>query len=200
MIGASAPFLTLQLSMVGLSSSSFLPSSLATSSSDSGGAFTLLDATQGEEERDDGDAEQCRGGGTEPRRQCGGAPPSPAAKPNAACWEVSAVLSRLSHPILPSLLGRLETPDLLAWVLPYCPSGDLNALRHSHSADDIFSPSATRFYLCEVLLALSHLHSLGIVYRDLKPENILVQVSSHPYRLRPLPPPPAPAFHHHLPL
>uniref|UniRef100_A0A1D1Y0H1 non-specific serine/threonine protein kinase n=1 Tax=Anthurium amnicola TaxID=1678845 RepID=A0A1D1Y0H1_9ARAE len=94
-----------------------------------------------------------------------------------ARWEVS-VLSRLSHPFLPTLLGRVETPSLLGWALPYCPGGDLNALRQS-LPDGVFSPSAIRFYLSELLLALAHLHSLGIVYRDLKPENVLLQASGH---------------------
>ncbi|XP_038984133.1 serine/threonine-protein kinase UCN-like [Phoenix dactylifera] len=106
---------------------------------------------------------------------------SPTAKPDAdrrARWELS-VLSRLApHPFLPSLLGSLETPDLLAWAVPFCPGGDLNALRYSLS-DRIFSPAAIRFYLSEIVSALAHLHSLSIVYRDLKPENVLLQASGH---------------------
>ncbi|XP_017695979.2 serine/threonine-protein kinase UCN-like [Phoenix dactylifera] len=106
---------------------------------------------------------------------------SPTAKPDAdrrARWELS-VLSRLgSHHFLPSLLGSLETPDLLAWAVPFCPGGDLNALRYSLS-DRIFSPAAIRFYVSEIVSALAHLHSLGIVYRDLKPENVLLQASGH---------------------
>ncbi|KAG1363860.1 serine/threonine-protein kinase UCN [Cocos nucifera] len=106
---------------------------------------------------------------------------SPTAKPDAdrrARWELS-VLSRLGpHPFLPSLLGSLETPDLLAWGVPFCPGRDLNALRYSLS-DHIFSPTAIRFYLSEIVSALAHLHSLGIVYRDLKPENVLLQASGH---------------------
>jgi p70 ribosomal S6 kinase len=39
--------------------------------------------------------------------------------------------------------------------------------------------NVARFYLAEILLALGHLHSLGIVYRDLKPENIILDELGH---------------------
>ncbi|XP_020266345.1 LOW QUALITY PROTEIN: serine/threonine-protein kinase UCN-like, partial [Asparagus officinalis] len=60
----------------------------------------------------------------------------------------------------------------------FLPAGDLNSLRHSLS-DGIFSSSAIRFYLSEILSALSHLHALSIVYRDLKPENVLIDSGGH---------------------
>ncbi|EER99080.2 serine/threonine-protein kinase UCNL [Sorghum bicolor] len=94
-----------------------------------------------------------------------------------ARWEVS-VLSRLAHPHLPSLLGCAETPDLLAWALPYCPGGDLNELRHAQP-DRVFSPAAIRFYVAEVVSALAELHATGIAYRDLKPENVLLRADGH---------------------
>ncbi|XP_073010386.1 serine/threonine-protein kinase UCNL-like [Typha latifolia] len=105
---------------------------------------------------------------------------SPTMKPESdrrARWEVS-VLSGLSHPFLPSLFASFETPELLAWAIPFCSGGDLNALRHSLS-DQVFSSAAIRFYLSEIVSALAHLHSLNIVYRDLKPENVLIQSSGH---------------------
>ncbi|XP_059665216.1 serine/threonine-protein kinase UCNL-like [Cornus florida] len=97
-----------------------------------------------------------------------------------ARWELS-VLSRLSdptHPFLPTLIGSFETHDFLCWAVPYCPGGDLNVLRYRQT-DRVFSPTVIRFYLAEIVCALEHLHTMGIVYRDLKPENILIQQSGH---------------------
>jgi len=43
----------------------------------------------------------------------------------------------------------------------------------------MFTEEDVKFYLAESLLALTHLHSLGIIYRDLKPENILLDEEGH---------------------
>lgn len=43
----------------------------------------------------------------------------------------------------------------------------------------MFTEQDVKFYLAELLLALGHLHSLGIIYRDLKPENILLDAEGH---------------------
>jgi serine/threonine protein kinase len=43
----------------------------------------------------------------------------------------------------------------------------------------MFSEEVASFYAAELVLALEHLHSLGIIYRDLKPENCLLDVEGH---------------------
>jgi serine/threonine protein kinase len=42
-----------------------------------------------------------------------------------------------------------------------------------------FPEQRVRFYAAEIVCAIAHLHSLGIVYRDLKPENILLDSDGH---------------------
>ncbi|XP_043541104.1 ribosomal protein S6 kinase alpha-4-like, partial [Chiloscyllium plagiosum] len=44
---------------------------------------------------------------------------------------------------------------------------------------DHFSEADVRIYIGEIVLALEHLHKLGIVYRDVKLENILLDSEGH---------------------
>lgn len=45
--------------------------------------------------------------------------------------------------------------------------------------EGMFLEETARFYVCELIIALEHLHELGIIYRDLKPENIMLDTSGH---------------------
>ncbi len=41
------------------------------------------------------------------------------------------------------------------------------------------SEDQARNYICEIILAIEHLHQNNILYRDLKPENVLVTNDGH---------------------
>ncbi|XP_027347528.1 serine/threonine-protein kinase D6PK-like [Abrus precatorius] len=88
------------------------------------------------------------------------------------------ILQMLEHPFLPTLYAFIDAPKCLCFLTPFCPGGDLHALRQRHPSKR-FHESAVRFYASEVLLALEYLHMLGVIYRDLKPENVLVQSDGH---------------------
>lgn len=42
-----------------------------------------------------------------------------------------------------------------------------------------FTEDQARFYFCEILLAIEHLHKERIIFRDLKPENTLIDLDGH---------------------
>lgn len=54
-----------------------------------------------------------------------------------------------------------------------------NELYHLLSQMRNLPEPAAKFYAAEILLALEHIHSLGIVYCDLKPENVVLDVYGH---------------------
>lgn len=86
------------------------------------------------------------------------------------------VLSVASHPFIVGLHYAFQTPAKLYFVLDYCPGGEL--FFHL-SRMGKFDERMARFYGAELVVALEHLHSLGVVYRDLKPENILLDEMGH---------------------
>ena len=86
------------------------------------------------------------------------------------------VLSEVNHPFIMKLHFAFQSDEKLFLVLDYCAGGELffHLSRHRR-----FPENYTRFYAAELLLALGHLHSHGIIYRDLKPENVLLDSDGH---------------------
>ncbi|KAI5066446.1 hypothetical protein GOP47_0019070 [Adiantum capillus-veneris] len=82
------------------------------------------------------------------------------------------------HPFLPRLHLHFESDEHAFLVMDYCAGGDLYTLRQRQPEKSL-SETAIRFYAAELVLALEHLHGLGIVYRDLKPENVLISDAGH---------------------
>ena len=77
------------------------------------------------------------------------------------------VLAVADHPFIMKLHFAFQNGEKLYLVLDYCPGGELffHLCRHRR-----FPERVARFYAAELLLAIGHLHSIGIIYRDLKPE------------------------------
>ncbi|KAI8997074.1 kinase-like domain-containing protein [Pilobolus umbonatus] len=86
------------------------------------------------------------------------------------------ILEEVRHPFIVKLCYAFQTPVDLHMILDYAVGGEL--FRHLDH-EGMFSEPMAVFYAAELVLALEHLHSLGIVYRDLKPENCLLDREGH---------------------
>lgn len=80
------------------------------------------------------------------------------------------------NPFLIHLHYSFQTDDKLYFVMDYIPGGDM---AYHLEMKQRFNEKEVRFFAAEIVLALEHLHSCGIVYRDLKLENILVDGRGH---------------------
>lgn len=86
------------------------------------------------------------------------------------------ILSAINHPYIVKLHYAFQTSEKLAFVMEYCPGGDLGThlAREKH-----FPEEKARFYIVEIILALEELHRHGIIFRDLKPENVVLDNDGH---------------------
>uniref|UniRef100_A0A8K9V2M9 Ribosomal protein S6 kinase n=1 Tax=Oncorhynchus mykiss TaxID=8022 RepID=A0A8K9V2M9_ONCMY len=79
-------------------------------------------------------------------------------------------------PFLVTLHYAFQTDTKLHLILDYVNGGEL----FTHLVQRVrFKEQEVSLYSGEIVLALEHLHTLGIVYRDLKLENILMDSSGH---------------------
>ncbi|XP_052859880.1 ribosomal protein S6 kinase alpha-4 [Anopheles cruzii] len=79
-------------------------------------------------------------------------------------------------PFLAKLHYAFQTDSKLYLVLDYVIGGELFTHLYKHER---FSEEAVRIYVAEVIVAIEHLHKLGILYRDIKLENILIDAEGH---------------------
>jgi len=86
------------------------------------------------------------------------------------------ILKRVRHPFVVAMHCSFQSREKLFIIMDFLAGGEL-FLRLGR--EGIFLEKTAAFYLAEIILALDHLHTLGILHRDLKPENILLSSSGH---------------------
>ncbi|CAB1328198.1 unnamed protein product [Coregonus sp. 'balchen'] len=86
------------------------------------------------------------------------------------------ILETVRHPFIVDLLYAFQTGGKLYLILECLSGGELFMQLEK---EGIFMEDTACFYLGEIVLALGHLHSNGIIYRDLKPENIMLNHQGH---------------------
>jgi ribosomal protein S6 kinase beta len=86
------------------------------------------------------------------------------------------ILECVKNPFIVDLIYAFQTDGKLYLILEYLSGGELFM---QLEREGIFMEDMASFYLSEILLAIEHLHTQGIIYRDLKPENILLDMQGH---------------------
>lgn len=86
------------------------------------------------------------------------------------------LLEKIDNPFVISLYYAFQDEIQLYLVTEFVQGGDL--FYHLHR-EGLFSLERAKLYICEIIMALEHLHSLNCIYRDLKPENILLDYDGH---------------------
>mmetsp|Transcript_30002 Transcript_30002/g.33499 ORF Transcript_30002/g.33499 Transcript_30002/m.33499 type:complete len:333 (-) Transcript_30002:344-1342(-) len=86
------------------------------------------------------------------------------------------ILASTTHPNIISLYNTFQDKENLYYIMELAEEGELFHHLKKHGK---FTIPVAAFYLAELILALTYLHSLGIVHRDVKPENILLAKDFH---------------------
>eukprot|EP00811_Abedinium_folium_P000045 NODE_10040_length_1381_cov_2.332536.p1 GENE.NODE_10040_length_1381_cov_2.332536~~NODE_10040_length_1381_cov_2.332536.p1 ORF type:complete len:353 (-),score=59.92 NODE_10040_length_1381_cov_2.332536:146-1204(-) len=91
---------------------------------------------------------------------------------------VGVMARRSSCPYILELHASFQTPENFYYITEYCPYGDLFGILQVQ-ASGIFKESEARFYAAEIVVALTYLHTHGVIHRDVKLENVLLASDCH---------------------
>ncbi|KAI9256536.1 kinase-like domain-containing protein [Phascolomyces articulosus] len=85
-------------------------------------------------------------------------------------------LSKMNHPGIVRLYWTFKDNRSLYYVLDLARNGELYTYIRRLAPFDM---NTAQFYAAEILLAIEHIHSRGVIHRDIKPENILLDDNLH---------------------
>lgn len=91
-------------------------------------------------------------------------------------YNEKSVMLTLYSSFFVRLYSTFQDERHLFMVMEYVPGGELFSYMQKIIK---FTVKNARFYISEILVALSVLHGMGIIYRDLKPENVLIDERGH---------------------
>ncbi|KAG1459014.1 hypothetical protein G6F55_005012 [Rhizopus delemar] len=103
----------------------------------------------------------------------------------AKCIELNAVqniltertiLELIDYPLVVNLYYAFHDDENLFMVLDLMLGGDLRFHLDSYGR---FNELQVRFYIAELILSISYIHTQNIIHRDIKPENILLDARGH---------------------
>lgn len=86
------------------------------------------------------------------------------------------ILEFVAHPFIVTLHYAFQSNAKLYLILEYLPGGELFS---QLDKEGILVEESACFYASEIIMALEHLHKVGVIYRDLKPENVLLDCRGH---------------------
>jgi len=98
-------------------------------------------------------------------------------------WQLHAsreleCLIACDHPYIVRIAYSFQTPQYLYMVQEHVPNHTIAAYLDAYEGRPV-REEEVRFIICELVLALAHMHSKQIVYRDLKPANVLIDEDGH---------------------